>query len=814
MAVEKSSRIKKTFDVNSPVNKYEVLTLEKHTSGLNEEHIFLAFQALDELIPNLGVYSRIFQRLRQDLFEAVYSDELTGAVDKPDQFIQKLPYFTLVKQVYNQRHEQTDKLTEQVEILKKRLFDKHKQLEEVLQSLASKDEEINMLSASTKQLHLTIDTKEKETEELTNKLEEQLASAKMKEHQLECDIIDLKEALNDAKNQINFLSQFKNSYDNVYQAFMDKTVVAVNEKDSRKKKTSVIATKRATLLNSIHSAHKLEEQLLSVLNIAIEEYDKFIDVHKSNIWEKSVTEEMTETELDIQELEIADADQELEIIQSKFQNTANNLLTELGLLQQHTNMLQEQLQILEDSKPPPIKRKTGHTHENKGDSILSAGLEEGETSEPFADPFIPQERVFSKYAAMLYTSNNNGKTFEEFKDASFCASCGEKTIICPHKLSGPEKIFILPHNCSHVKMTRPKVRINKPASIEDPQSSAAVYPDLTSGKDLPSTPGTDFSRESSSLGTAEMYMERTKSVMEQFLGFLLWTDEYLTDQQASGSILDLLYGYMFERYTVEDAVYMAAHDFLSAVVQHGAEDKMLQLFSNVLIGNLDASCLRYVLLVCDFISAVEWREVEDFRTFASAIYPFLNEDDFESLQMSYTSYSENKISKGHVASFIIHIILKYREPRFHDLENKLVAYQVSENGQLNEAEFKEAVDNLMPLSNERLRQRLYLQAEKAVESDGIIKAVPIMKLAQISGYLALQQVTSVVKENVALKMGEARSATNNTARSEHSEMSTDQEKTETLLTMEFVKQMAFNINRQAKHRAERRGYSGNSNSEW
>lgn len=41
------------------------------------------------------------------------------------------------------------------------------------------------------------------------------------------------------------------------------------------------------------------------------EYDKFIDVHKSNIWEKSVTEDMTETELDIQELEIDDADQEV-----------------------------------------------------------------------------------------------------------------------------------------------------------------------------------------------------------------------------------------------------------------------------------------------------------------------------------------------------------------------------------------------------------------------------------------------------------------------------------------------------------------------
>jgi hypothetical protein len=57
---------------------------------------------------------------------------------------------------------------------------------------------------------------------------------------------------------------------------------------------------------------------------------------------------------------------------------------------------------------------------------LWAGLDEHEEQEEVVDPFIPQERVFSKYAAMLYTSNNAGKTFEELKDAKFCTSCGEK----------------------------------------------------------------------------------------------------------------------------------------------------------------------------------------------------------------------------------------------------------------------------------------------------------------------------------------------------------------------------------------------------
>jgi len=53
------------------VNKYELLCVERATrgqSGPDEEKMLLAFQALDTLMPNLGVYTRIFKRLRDDLY--------------------------------------------------------------------------------------------------------------------------------------------------------------------------------------------------------------------------------------------------------------------------------------------------------------------------------------------------------------------------------------------------------------------------------------------------------------------------------------------------------------------------------------------------------------------------------------------------------------------------------------------------------------------------------------------------------------------------------------------------------------------------
>ena len=59
--------------------------------------------------------------------EAIYSDELTGVTDSSGEsegggLIQRLPYFILVKRVYDERHEQMEELKEQLDIVKKRSF--------------------------------------------------------------------------------------------------------------------------------------------------------------------------------------------------------------------------------------------------------------------------------------------------------------------------------------------------------------------------------------------------------------------------------------------------------------------------------------------------------------------------------------------------------------------------------------------------------------------------------------------------------------------------------------------------------------------
>ena len=45
-----------------------------------------------------------------------------------------------------------------------------------------------------------------------------------------------------------------------------------------------------------------------------------------------------------------------------------------------------------------------------------------------SNPFIPHERMFSKYAVMLYYSQDAGKNYYIHQDCRYCESCHDKVI--------------------------------------------------------------------------------------------------------------------------------------------------------------------------------------------------------------------------------------------------------------------------------------------------------------------------------------------------------------------------------------------------
>lgn len=817
--------------VYTSVNQYELLCLEssQESQEPDEKRILLAFEALADLVPKLGVYSPIFKKLQTDLHAAVYSDELTAQ----EQTIHKVPYFTLVQKVYDERNDRVETLDEQLDTVKRRLFEKHKQLEEGQQKNADSEDFIKELQDNMTALERTIIEKDDEIETLKKELEIEKENSEQKEQDLQREIEVLNDYLMETKEDVESLSKYKKGYDNLCSAFQD---TGESFEETPKPKRPVLYEKRANLINSVQAGQKLENQIMTVLNTAVEDFEKFLENHRQELEQFNPRENMTETELEVADLDLDQADQQLESEQVRFQDSVSEVTHELNLLKRHSDMLMEQLEDMEykESSLGQRSRNGEPLGMTKSDSILSAGLE-GDDEEEMDDPFIAQERVFCKYAAMIYVSSNDGKSYEELKESKFCASCCEKTSICPHKLPQGEKIIVLPQSCSHIKIARPKVRINKELkkdvlNVRSPENTfdslVLSHPTLEDyALETPATDGQSVAESEENIlnYTAQILfddfrdrtriersvprqisLERTISLTEQLWAHILWQDDNLDSKKLQMSILDCVYDFMLERYLTKEVSDFCAFDYLYAVTEYSGENRSIQLLFHVLTANLDGACFRYILLMCDFIGLVDWQEVEDFRGFAAIVFPFLSEDDLESLQMSYTSFSENKISPLLVAHFFIHIILKNREPYFHESEHRLLPFQTEENIKpiLTKAEFEEAVDAIVPMANERLVDRLFNQCEAHCPNMDLTKGTSIRGLAQVISYLSLLQATTVIRNTVATKVVELREGqTNSDSKVAHQTQLVESD--EDLLTWSGAKQLASIIARRSKHRQER-----------
>ena len=383
----------------------------------------------------------------------------------------------------------------------------------------------------------------------------------------------------------------------------------------------------------------------------------------------------------------------------------------------------------------------------------------------------------SKYAAIMYYSCNHGKNFHEFKDAKFCPSCGETTLLCPHKVV-EEKLISLPHNCTHIKIKRPVIHILKDDNAE--MSLPGTPDNLRAASAGTITPSygeeyvvktqqhltTSYKRLWEDLAartsikrriSRPLDKERVLSIICQFYATLLWQDDFAMEDEQIVSVLDTLNAYFQDRYIIPDVAYLAMHDFLSGVVQYAKEDRSVQLFAQAMCGSLDPVVIRYVLLMNNIINLVNWGSVSDVSVLTQIVYPFMNEEDLEQFTMGYTSFSENKISKELVSEYLLYIILKYREPCFQDCEVKLLQHPGNRPGFMTDIEFTEAIDNICPLASERLRRRLF--AESLEHMQDADDCVNIMRLSQITGYLKLVQISPVVKDHIAEKVEEARGKT-------------------------------------------------------
>lgn len=568
----------------------------------------------------------------------------------------------------------------------------------------------------------------------------------------------------------------------------------------KKPQKPAVLTRRAQIIQDIASAKLLEEQLLTMQNVVIEEYESFLEKNKAQPTtdidlKNSGSGSSFRVTPDDEHEQRMKLEEELHKVKERFKQSIADVKNEFQLIEIHRSSLEDQLAQLEEeanamereaAEKSERKRSLFHIEREKGKKPSEPEEEEEEEEIDFVkimnsahhqDPFIPHEKILSKYSAMMYYSCNQGKHYHEFKDAKFCASCGETTLICPHKITD-HKVVSLPHNCTHIKIIRPTVHISleekHPLPVaETPENvqalSARTASALSYGEDSilkaqqHLTTSYKFlwddfySRTSTNRQIPRVLPENlVSSVIEQFYSYLIWQDDYAVEDEQIISVVDTLYSFFQERYLIPDVTYLAVYDFFTSMIKFAPANKSIELFAQAMCGSIDPVVIRYVLLMNEFIDLVEWVAVKDIRTFAHVVYPFMNEEDIEQFSMGYTSFSENKISKELVSEYFLYIILKYREPCFQEMEVKLLQQPGRRPGFMTDIEYAEAIDNICPLASERLRRRLFVESVEHMGSAD--DSVSVMRLAQITGYLTLLQLMPVIKNSISQKVDEARLA--------------------------------------------------------
>ncbi|XP_033633186.1 uncharacterized protein LOC117294776 [Asterias rubens] len=907
------------LDGYSPAKVFETRLMEvrqQEKQSLSPERAQMLFDVFDQVLPQLGIFKKVLAMVRDELFEAVYSDQYTSSnethtsystatnvvTDKKQEdqrYIQRIPFFTLVQRVYAERNEEAATLREEIDVLMKRLSDKTQQHEDAMSVISSQKAKIAELKDEITDALQKIEDGEVEMERLQLEIDELQEDTDRERENLEFQRRKLQERVAALEKETEFLTQYKKGYDALQDAFNLK--IEEDKYTSRKSKRSVFANKKNHLLTNFESAKKIETQLLEVQNQTIEEFESFMEAHKAELQHKVFRDtnegSLMESDYDEEEMELERLDTELTTAQDHFQQTITSLNTELDMIRQHKESIEQQMEHIErprtNGKTPSRARSVAFKEPSiAGGSSLEGGYSYGEEKVSSAtgkdsdisgvadnfdnidllssemDPFVPQESILSKYSVMIYTSTNHKKTWHELKDAKFCTSCGEKTVLCPHKVNG-EKIVNLPHNCSHIKLSRPGVRIpvrrgdKSGLKPHPPPKLKLMASTLTESADLPASDPVDkrirsrysvldkdkeehiFHGDSVTPGLADstppsraekghqeqqpqttafdhlwddykertslirsipkaLDMKRTLSIMSQFYAHKLWTDEHALEGDQIVGVLSGFYDFLAERYILKDVMYLCAHDFITAIIEYSVVNKALQIFANILVGSLDATVFRYLLLISDLIDRVDWKYVEDFKAFATAIYPFLNEDDIDQLHLGFTSFGENKVSKALVCEYLMYVILKYREPRFQDIESKLLQRPGKELGLMSEKEFSEAVDAMSPLVNEKLRHRLFVEAEFQHSEGG---KVAIMRLSHIASYILLQQVAPLLRQKIAEKVEDSRVLSGSApAQNTTTEGVTSQKGAglEDIMTAAKLRNLAKNIARRAQNHSMRR----------
>ncbi|XP_075922458.1 uncharacterized protein LOC116941278 isoform X2 [Petromyzon marinus] len=348
----------------------------------------------------------------------------------------------------------------------------------------------------------------------------------------------------------------------------------------------------------------------------------------------------------------------------------------------------------------------------------------------------------------------------------------DETLFCPHKLMPDHRVIQLPENCRCIMIARPSALIpaarssaggggksdGSPTGGSLPGQGASLAAAVTAAdvaapsEDRPPISGLthrpledhqdesfeciwkEFKKRHQEISDLprNITLERCLFLVEQFVATLLWNDDAGRAGAPSPSVLGCLWKFIAERYT-DELEGEAAHHFLSAVMKHGTSNKLCRVFALALSGGLDGAAVRYASLLAEAAGCVACGGVVDFYELASALYPFLQEEDLDELVMGFVAFSENSFSERLVLEFLLQRVIGNADPAFAEWESRLAVHAGKGVGHMTVAELAGALEGSPLAGGEELWRHLMQQTAARLHSGNI----PLQNVAQIMTYLSL-----------------------------------------------------------------------------
>ncbi|CAF3378092.1 unnamed protein product [Rotaria sp. Silwood1] len=209
------------IDQLSPTLALDIAMKEIDQNGHDDERMVLVFNALDQIIPQLGVFSPITSKLRNELFDFIYSNQFTveqchnktSKKRKRIACIERLSYKVLCNRLIDQHHEQLNAYENKIADMETNLAGKNRDLNQAREKLEQIDNAKQKLMDELATMRKTLNDKDNEIQNLREECERIRFNSEQEVNKTRLQVKEIIENQAATEALIDELSKYKQGYD-------------------------------------------------------------------------------------------------------------------------------------------------------------------------------------------------------------------------------------------------------------------------------------------------------------------------------------------------------------------------------------------------------------------------------------------------------------------------------------------------------------------------------------------------------------------------------------------------------------------------